>query len=291
VLNSNLFHDKEGVFYLDWENKKIGFNGSENETYSGMERNGGSFSLFKSWVPGQKEYVDDIEEAFDLAWENELDGLEVRNLNKKILEAIKSKAPENIKEFFKKNNFITKKNWRDYIKDLNQEDNRPFENAIAEDVRKKLKEKFLDQSNKNKEDYLEVTEKKWEFQKKAREKFINKKWGLLEMATGTGKTRTALSIATQLINEKKINKIILQMFGSDLIDQWHKNVNKWTESKIDREVNILNDEKKDFDFFLMNYQNDDVDFIIIRQSRLPDLLEDIKDFDQSKTLIIHDEVP
>ncbi len=120
-----------------------------------MERNGGSFSLFKSWVPGQKEYVDDIEEAFDLAWENELDGLEVRNLNRKILEAIKSKAPENIKEFFKKNNFITKKNWRDYIKDLNQEDNRPFENAIGEDVRKKLKEKFLDQSNKNKEDYLE----------------------------------------------------------------------------------------------------------------------------------------
>ena len=47
-----------------------------------MERNGGSFSLFKVKVPGQKEYVDDIEEAFDLAWENELDGLEVRNLNK-----------------------------------------------------------------------------------------------------------------------------------------------------------------------------------------------------------------
>ena len=61
MVNSNLFHDKEGVFYLDWENKKIGFNGSENETYSG-KRSGN----FKSWVPGQKEYVDDIEEAFDL---------------------------------------------------------------------------------------------------------------------------------------------------------------------------------------------------------------------------------
>ena len=142
VVNSNLFHDKEGVFYLDWENKKIGFNGSENETYSGMREKRRKFSLFKSWVPGQKEYVDDIEEAFDLAWENELDGLEVRNLNKKILEAIKSKAPENIKEFFKKNNFVTKENWRNYIKDLDQEDNKPFENAIAEDVRKKLKRNF-----------------------------------------------------------------------------------------------------------------------------------------------------
>ena len=40
--------------------------------------------------------------------------------------------------------------------------------------------------------------------KKARDEFINEKWGLLEMATGTGKTRTALSIATQLINEGKL---------------------------------------------------------------------------------------
>ena len=37
------------------------------------------------------------------------------------------------------------------------------------------------------------------------------------MATGTGKTRTALSIITQLINEEKINKIIIQMKGTDLI--------------------------------------------------------------------------
>ena len=67
------------------------------------------------------------------------------------------------------------------------------------------------------------------------------KWGLLEMATGTGKTRTALSIATQLINEKKINKIILQMYGSDLIKQWHQNVNKWIFSKLEREFNLLDD--------------------------------------------------
>ena len=292
VVNSNLFHDKEGVFYLDWDNKKIGFNGSENETYSGMERNGGSFSLFKSWVPGQKEYVDDIEEAFDLAWENELDGLEVRNLNKKILEAIKSKAPENIKEFFKKNNFVTKENWRNYIKDLDQEDNRPFENAIAEDVRKKLKEKFLNQLNQNKEDYLEVTEKKWEFQKKARETFIEAKKGLLEMATGTGKTRTALSIATQLINEGKINKIIIQMKGTDLIRQWRDNIIKWTSSKISETVNFLeySADKNEFDSFLLAYEKPGVDLILIRQSNFPDLLDKISDKDQSKTLVIHDEV-
>lgn len=288
VSDANLFHDKEGIFYLDWDNKKIGFNGSENETYSGMRRNGGSFSVFKSWIPGQKEYVQDIEEAFDEAWNNQLDGLRVRSLNKKILEAIKSKAPENIKDFFKKNNFITKKNWKDHIKDLNQDNSKPFENALSDEIKEKLKHNFQD--NTKKEDYLLVTEKKWEFQKKAREAFIEAKNGILEMATGTGKTRTALSIATQLINERKINKIILQMYGSDLIKQWQGNVNKWIFSKLDREVNMLTDNDEDIDFFLMNYKNDDVDFIIVRQSRLPNLLDNIKDYDQSKTLIIHDEV-
>ena len=68
--------------------------------------------------------------------------------------------------------------------------------------------------------------------------FINSKWGLLEMATGTGKTRTALSIATQLINEEKINKIIIQMKGTDLIRQWRDNIIKWTNSKISETVNF-----------------------------------------------------
>ena len=106
---------------------------------------------------------------------------------------------------------------------------------------KKLKELSspIITENNIKEDYLEVTEKKWEFQKKAREIFIEKKWGLLEMATGTGKTRTALSIATQLINEKRINKIIVQMKGTDLIRQWRHNIDQWTRSKISESINVL----------------------------------------------------
>lgn len=110
------------------------------------------------------------------------------------------------------------------------------------------------------------------------------------MATGTGKTRTALAIATQLINENKIDKIILQMYGSDLIDQWEKNVQKWIYSKISRSVNYLSDKKDLIDFFIMNFKNRDVDFLIIRQSKLASLLDKISKFDQSRVLIIHDEV-
>jgi superfamily II DNA or RNA helicase len=266
VENSNLFHDKEGIFYLEWDDKKIGFNGSENETYSGMERNGGSFSIFKSWINGQKDYVQDIEIAFDQAWEDKLPGLKTKKMNKKVLDMISSYAPTDIKKYFKDHNIKTK-----------FEERETFNN---------LKEK----TSLIKENYLDITDKKWSFQEIARKIFIEKKWGLLEMATGTGKTRTALAIITQLINENKIDKIILQMYGSDLIDQWKKNINKWINSKISRSVNYLSDEKSELDFFILNFKNQEVDFIVVRQSKLVNLLDNISKFDQSRTIIIHDEV-
>ena len=77
------------------------------------------------------------------------------------------------------------------------------------------------------------------------------------MATGTGKTRVALSIATQLINEQKINKIIIQMKGKDLINQWKDNINQWLKSKIDKQVNLLmsTSDKDELDSFLLNFNN------------------------------------
>ena len=128
--------------------------------------------------------------------------------------------------------------------------------------------------------------------KKAREIFIEKKWGLLEMATGTGKTRTALSIATKLINEKKINKIIIQMKGTDLINQWKNNINQWLQSKIDGQVTLLlsTNERDDLDSFLLNFNNPEIDLLLIRQSKLPLLLDKLDNYNQEKTLIIHDEV-
>ena len=112
------------------------------------------------------------------------------------------------------------------------------------------------------------------------------------MATGTGKTRTALSIATQLINEKKIDKIIIQMKGTDLINQWKDNINSWVNSKINRQVNVLESTKykDELDSFLLNFNNPEVDLLLIRQSGLSSLLNKLENYDLEKTLIIHDEV-
>jgi len=80
--------------------------------------------------------------------------------------------------------------------------------------------------------------------------------------------------------------------GTDVIRQWRNNINKWLDSKIDKKINFL-ESSKDYnklDSFILNFENPESDLLLIRQSNLEHLLNKIKDKNQSRTLIIHDEV-
>lgn len=61
---------------------------------------------------------------------------------------------------------------------------------------------------------------KWIHQDKAVECFMEKEHGILAMATGTGKTITAIKIVNRLFEEGKIKRVIITMYGNDLLDQW-----------------------------------------------------------------------
>ena len=280
VPRPGMFHVKKGIFYFE-EGLKVGFNGGPNESHGGHELNIEGIDVYTN-LDGNNAHIEDSEMKFDLAWNDKAPGFKTKPLSKKILDKIKIEAPNTRQEL----NQIIKKAYdkkKDTLGDL-----------LDEKQIKKLKELSspIITENNIKEDYLEVTEKKWEFQKKAREIFIEKKWGLLEMATGTGKTRTALSIATQLINEKQINKIIVQMKGTDLIRQWRQNIDQWTRSKISESVNVLelSSDKNELDSFLLGFNLPEVDLLLIRQSNLPVLLDKLSEKNLNKTLIIHDEV-
>ncbi len=60
----------------------------------------------------------------------------------------------------------------------------------------------------------------WPHQKAAIAEFMDKRRGILEMATGTGKTRTALVILARLIRSSAIQTAIIAADGNDLLDQW-----------------------------------------------------------------------
>ena len=67
---------------------------------------------------------------------------------------------------------------------------------------------------------------KWRHQAEAITKFIQAERGVLNMATGTGKTRTAIDIIATLFIDKKIDTVIVTMEGTDLFNQWHEEMLK-----------------------------------------------------------------
>ncbi len=61
---------------------------------------------------------------------------------------------------------------------------------------------------------------KWRHQEEALSRFLSSERGVLNMATGTGKTRTALKILQSLFDRDEIDSVIVTMDGTDLLNQW-----------------------------------------------------------------------
>lgn len=62
---------------------------------------------------------------------------------------------------------------------------------------------------------------KWRHQDEACAAFLKHRAGVLAMATGTGKTRTALKIEAELRVRDLSTTTIIAAYGNDLLDQWH----------------------------------------------------------------------
>ena len=281
--NPNMFHPKSGVFTFE-DNIKVGFIGGSNETHGGYVTNIEYIHVYNNLV-GLNPHLDDIEDKFNTAWEGDAEGFKTVSLKKEFLKKIETYAPSlnKLKEDIKKYNQEHKKTLGENISEENKKK--------LDDLANKLKIDPLIE-NPKKENYLDITEEKWGFQKKAREKFILAENGILEMATGTGKTRTALSIVTQLVKDKKINNIIIQLEKDNLISQWEKNIREWLKSETYEDINLLKfaQNKNQLDEFILSLQSNIIQLLIVSKHNLPELLKKINDKDLTKTIMIHDEV-
>ena len=61
---------------------------------------------------------------------------------------------------------------------------------------------------------------KWVHQDIAVKTFLEKEHGILAMATGTGKTITAMKIINKLFDGGDIRRVVITMYGNYLLDQW-----------------------------------------------------------------------
>jgi len=129
---------------------------------------------------------------------------------------------------------------------------------------------------------------RWRHQDDAMQRFLEAGHGILEMATGTGKTRTAIKIFTHLITTGKISGAVISTDGTDLLDQWRKGIERWNiEQKTPFRVLRQFGTHHEMTDFALKPQGA---IIVISRGALNGLMQLLPKSKRNDLLIIHDEV-
>jgi len=128
----------------------------------------------------------------------------------------------------------------------------------------------------------------WPHQQEAVEAFLKSPRGVLEMATGTGKTRTALNICRKLIADGKVDTVVVSADGNDLLDQWYGQLLELTKELPARHAVLRHYyHHHERDYFLLNKR---MTFLLASRQALAPALADLSRVEAGRTLLIHDEV-
>lgn len=129
---------------------------------------------------------------------------------------------------------------------------------------------------------------KWRHQEEAIEAVLAAKAGVLEMATGTGKTRTAIKLLSELIARSDIDSAIVTTDGTDLLDQWGIELGTWNLSEGPKWLIYRHYEKHhELGEFALDPSHS---IMLISRSQLRKLLDRLPAAQKQKMLIVHDEV-
>ncbi len=207
-LNSSslsIFHSKVGIF-TDEVGSKVVFKGSSNESNGAFSKDGNAetVDVYCSWInPNESKRVEKECQNFENLWKNEFTGLRVFEF------------PEAIKQKILK--ISDGKNINDFLKIL--------ENLPNEDDFEKI----------NIDDLCLSVNKKFSMSLPLREHQIKslKEWnqagfkGLMEHATGSGKTVTGISAAITALNNGL--SVIILVPSALLLAQWKLEIQKLIE--------------------------------------------------------------
>lgn len=183
-----LFHDKVGIF-SDGEHV-VSFRGSVNETFKGLSNTGNleSISVFTSWnnESDEKRVITDCS-LFERLWANEAPGVVVTNLPNDVKKQILERCP--------------KSSWEELVDEISVQVKKSS-NWSANPFGSRLPRQHQ----------LEALEN-WS---------ANSHRGILEHATGSGKTFTSLCAIRHAISKGKT--ILILVPSIDLLKQWRDEV-------------------------------------------------------------------
>lgn len=124
---------------------------------------------------------------------------------------------------------------------------------------------------------------RWRHQHEATAAFLEKEHGVLEMATGTGKTRTAITILTELLLRDLVSTIVITMTGTDLLTQWYKTLIRYLDLGVYRQYGSFSEVS---DFISAPEQK----ILLISRHHLSGVLPILPDSGLAKSIVICDEV-
>lgn len=189
-INANsagIFHEKIGIV-IDTEGNKVAFTGSMNETYSGLLQNYESIDVFCSWRDEDYDRVNIKENAFDNLWDNLDTAMEVIPFPNVAVEKLRSYKMEETESLFV---------------EIQEEDD-------SQDVFFKIP----------------TTIDLYDYQREAIENWKNNNYcGIFDMATGAGKTFTALGALSSL--SKNLNNniaVVIVAPYQHLVEQWVEDI-------------------------------------------------------------------
>jgi len=193
-LSDGDFHDKFGIFTDSYGNQ-VSFSGSYNDSIQGT-RNYESIKVFCSWQPALASYVQHEVERFERLWNNLDPNVRVFDLpeaaRENILRLRTGERPYKEPEWIKQRRLF----------EAHPAYNQP---AIPQSVELR--------------DYQEEAIEEW---------FKHQCKGLLEMATGTGKTISSLAASVRLYEREKRLALVIAVPYQHLVDQWHEEAKKFS---------------------------------------------------------------
>ena len=262
IRSTGIYHEKLGIFE-DAENNIIAFTGSANESSTALIANFECIDVFCSWHTGVKKRVLRKLDNFNKLWNNETNHLDVIEFPEAAKRSLLKFCPDKKPEFelFSSDKYNSKSK---LVSEKKQHNYQIDDNVIS------------------------AIKDRWRHQVEAKQAFLKHRRGILEMATGTGKTRTAISILQHLVNSQDVNTIIVTTIGTDLLNQWVEQLYE-VASNLNPQFRVL----KHYDKF---YEKDeyelDAEFsiLVISSKSLRNVLRTLTYPVRKNLLIIYDEV-
>ena len=167
--------------------------------------------------------------------------------------------------------------------------NRKDRNLKIFTIPQAVKNKIFELRSPDRPYSLPAGSSKWVHQDIAVKTFLEKEHGILAMATGTGKTVTATKIINKLFDSGEIRRVVITMYGNDLLDQWAIQIR---ENYKNKQINYHYASQKMMKDFVMH--PDDSILILSRDARnlskLLDLFDRLPGDYRNDTLFVFDEV-